>query len=258
MIIKVRRLILGGLSIVALTAAVCAGSQAASANVPGPPSITNGFAPTVQSVAPGQPANFEATAYANVSPSSPHGTVWQVSADRGVTWTTMAAADGAVTDCGVPGESYVCTHLSFTATLAENHNLYRGLWGYLICDPSCHWLTHTSLAAVLFVGTGERTVTITANPADVTVGPGQAARFTAQATGNPAPVVQWYQVLVGSDQFTAVNLPTARARTLVVPAANVVNGTRYEAFFLTWLGAGTPYQSPSSATTTLASLTLTG
>jgi hypothetical protein len=43
----------------------------------------------------------------------------------------------------------------------------------------------------------------------------------------------------------------------VVPAANAANGTRYVAFFLSWLGAGTPYQSPSTATSTLATLTVT-
>jgi hypothetical protein len=242
----------------ALAAGGTLGGDLAGANVPGPPLIFNTESPSVQSVAAGQQAIFQAGASTiGVDFSATHGATWQVSADRGATWTSVAPTAATVTDCAEPGTSDLCSQISFTATLPANHTMYRVVWGFHLCDPTCHWLTHASQAAVLFVGTGERTVTVTKNPADTTVGAGQPARFSAAASGNPAPVVQWYQIPAGSDQASPVALPTARSTTLVVPAANAVTGTRYEAFFVNWLGLGTPYQSPSTAATTLATLTVT-
>ena len=245
-------------SVLALTAGIVLGGDLAGANVPGPPLIWNTQAPTVQSVAAGQTATFQAgAATIGVDFSAAHGATWQRSADRGASWTNLPATGYSVADCAEPGTSDLCSQVSFTATVAVNETLYRVVWGFHLCDPTCHWLTHASQAAVLFVGTGERTVTVTRNPADAAVASGQSARFSAAASGNPAPVVQWYQIPPGSDQASAVALPTARSTTLVVPAADVVDGTRYEAFFVNWLGLGTPYQSASTATTTLATLTLT-
>lgn len=245
-------------SVLALAAGIVVGAEVAGANVPGPPLIFNTEAPAVQSVAAGQTATFQAGASTiGVDFSAVHGATWQRSADRGATWTNLAPPTVAVTDCAEPGTSDLCSQVSFTATVAANDTIYRVVWGFHPCDPTCHWLTHASQAAVLFVGTGERTVTVTKNPADATVAAGQPARFTAAATGNPAPVVQWYQIPGGSDQATAVTLPTARTTTLVVPAASVITGMRYEAYFVNWLGVGTPYQSASTATTTLATVTVT-
>lgn len=245
-------------SVCGLVISLLAGGGLAGANVPGPPVITNVQAPTVQSVGPGQVATFQAIAdETGVDLSAAHGVGWQVSADRGTTWTNLPSSAGTVTDCA-PGTNELCSQFSFTATLPENQTIYRVLWAFYLCQPTCHLLTHASQAAVLFVGTGERTVAVTKNPSDATVAPGQSARFSAAATGNPAPVVQWYQLPLGSDQLAAVTLPTGRSTTLVVPAANAMNGTRYEAYFLNWLGLGTRYQSSSTATTTLATLTVTG
>src|ERR1700722_82110 len=86
--------------------------------------------------------------------------------------------------------------------------------------------------------------TITTNPANVTVAAGATAMFTAAATGNPTPTVQW-QVSAGG-AFT--NVAGATSTTLSVSGATAaMNGNMYQAVFM---------NSAGSATTTAATLTI--
>jgi hypothetical protein len=67
--------------------------------------------------------------------------------------------------------------------------------------------------------------TLTRLPQSVTVYAGQTARFTAAATGNPAPSVQWAIVTSGP---TITNIPGATSPTLTLSNVTYAqNGTQY-------------------------------
>jgi uncharacterized delta-60 repeat protein len=88
---------------------------------------------------------------------------------------------------------------------------------------------------------------VTTNPTSQAVTAGQAATFTAAASGSPTPTVQWYSEAPGASSFTAV--PGATATTLLIPSTTTAqSGTQYEAVFSNGVGA--------PATTTAATLTV--
>jgi len=82
------------------------------------------------------------------------------------------------------------------------------------------------------------------NPLNQTLNAGQLATFTATATGNPTPTVQW-QVSTGGGPFT--NVPGAGSTTLSFTATAAMNGNQYQAVFT---------NSAGSATTSAATLTV--
>ena len=86
---------------------------------------------------------------------------------------------------------------------------------------------------------------ITMSPANVTVAAGATATFTAAATGNPAPTVQW-QVSTAGGAFT--NVAGATSTTLsITGTTTAMNGNKYQAVFTNSVG---------SATTAAATLTV--
>ena len=86
---------------------------------------------------------------------------------------------------------------------------------------------------------------ITMSPASVTVAAGATAIFTAAATGNPTPTVQW-QVSAGGGAFT--NVAGATSTTLsITGTTTAMNGNKYQAVFTNSVG---------SATTAAATLTV--
>jgi hypothetical protein len=87
---------------------------------------------------------------------------------------------------------------------------------------------------------------ITANPMSVTVTAGTAAQFTAAATGQPAPTVQWQLSTNGGGTFA--NVVGATSPMLSVVGTTVAaSGSQYRAVFTNASG---------SATTTAATLTV--
>ena len=70
-------------------------------------------------------------------------------------------------------------------------------------------------------------VTITGHPADVTVNLGTTATFTAAATGEPVPSVQWQVLQAG----TWTDLAGAESTTLSVAATLARHGSQYRAVF---------------------------
>ncbi len=86
-------------------------------------------------------------------------------------------------------------------------------------------------------------ISITMAPSNDTVTAGATAIFTAAATGNPAPTVQWYDSTDNGATFTALSGDTSTTLNFATTAAN--NGTLYEAVFTNSIG---------SATTTAAKL----
>jgi hypothetical protein len=89
--------------------------------------------------------------------------------------------------------------------------------------------------------------TITQQPTNQTVAAGGAATFTASASGNPAPTVQW-QVSVSGGAFSDITGATSTTLTLS-PVTLAQNGSQYHAVFT---------NSVASVNSNSATLTVTG
>jgi hypothetical protein len=100
------------------------------------------------------------------------------------------------------------------------------------------------------MATGSATATVntppsvTLNPVDQTIG-GGSVTFTAAASGNPTPTVQWQVSTNGGATFT--NIPGATSTSLTFTAGPTQSGSKYRAVFT---------NQCNSATTTAATLTL--
>ena len=101
----------------------------------------------------------------------------------------------------------------------------------------------TTAAATLTVQYGP---TVTRNPSSTTVNAGQTATFTAAATGNPAPTVQWQVSTNGGSTYSNISGATSTTLTLTSTTAGQ-NGYLYRAVFTNSVG---------SVTTTAATLTV--
>ena len=87
---------------------------------------------------------------------------------------------------------------------------------------------------------------VSSNPVNQTINAGQSVSFTAAATGNPAPTVQWQVSTNGGTTFTNIAGATGTTLTLTNVTA-VMNANRYRAVFTNSVG---------TATTTAATLTV--
>ncbi len=185
--------------------------------------LTVDFAPTVttnpvnQSVISGSTATFTAAASGNPTPT----VQWQVSTDGGATFTNVSGATS--------------TTLSFAASTTQNGNQYRAVFSNSVG-------TATTSAATLTVGS---IPVISASPVSTTVNAGATATFTAAASGNPAPTVQWQLSIDGGATYSNVSGTTST--TLNFTATSNQNGNKYKAVFTNTNG---------SATTATATLTV--
>jgi hypothetical protein len=90
--------------------------------------------------------------------------------------------------------------------------------------------------------------TVTTNPVNQSITVGTNATFTAAASGNPSPTIQWQVSTNGGATFT--NIVGATTTTLLLTAVPITsNGNQYRAVFTNSVG---------SATTTAATLTVNG
>jgi hypothetical protein len=101
----------------------------------------------------------------------------------------------------------------------------------------------TTTAATLTVNFAP---TITTNPVNQSVTAGSNVSFTAAASGNPTPTVQWQVSIDGGANFS--NVSGAMSTTLSFTTSSGQNGNQYRAVFTNTVG---------SATTTAAALTVT-
>ena len=92
---------------------------------------------------------------------------------------------------------------------------------------------------------------------------GQTATFTAAASGNPTPTVQWQSAPSGSSTFT--NISGATSTTLTVASTTAAqNGNQYRAVFTNSVGSATTstatltVQFAPTVTTNPATSTVTG
>ncbi len=186
-----------------------------SATAPAAPSSTTTSAPPATSepmvtadpvsetVAPGAGASFTASASGSPAPT----VQWLVSSDGGTTWSpdTDPSATSAT--------------LSFTASASETGNEYEAVFTNSAGSA-------TTTAATLTVSGAAPQVTT--QPSDVTVPSDTTATFTAAASGNPAPTVQW-QVSIDGGSWTDVS--RADSDTYSFTASSGENGYQYRAVF---------------------------
>jgi hypothetical protein len=187
------------------------------------PAITVG--PSDQSAQAGSGVSFTAVATGNPTPS----VQWQVSTDGGSTWSDISGADGS---------SY-----SFTATIDENDYQYRAVVSNFVGPPV------PTAAATLTVTLAASAPLITSQPTNQAVVSGHAATFSASASGNPSPTVQWQVSTDSGATWGAVAGGTSS--TLSFTAAADENGYQYRAVFTNVFS-----NSQNSATTSAATLTV--
>jgi uncharacterized protein DUF4038/collagenase-like protein with putative collagen-binding domain/immunoglobulin I-set domain protein len=184
----------------------CAGTTQGYSNntPPGAPSITT------------QPANQTAGVGANVTfiaaaSGTPTPTVqWQVSTDGGATFSNLTGATS--------------TTLTFATTTSQNGYQYRAVFTNTAGSA-------TTTAATLAV---DFAPTVTTNPASQSVTNNSSVGFTAAATGNPAPTVQWQVSTNGGSTFS--NVSAATSTTLTFTATTSQNGNQYRAVFTNSVG----------------------
>ncbi len=191
-------------------------SEAATLTVQNPPAVTR--QPASVSVNEGQSAHFEAVASGFPTPT----VQWEISADRGGTWS---AVEGATSD-----------QLAIASTrLSEDGDMYRARFQNAAGSA-------TSLAATLSVHAAP---VVTHQPVGVTIERGESATFEATAAGFPTPTEQWE---VSTDEgSTWSQVANATTSQLTIQAAQASqDGNEYRAVF-----------SNSGGTTASAAATLT-
>ena len=180
------------------------------------PNVT--LQPVSQTIAVGGTATFTAAASGNPVPT----VQWQLSTNGGATFANIAGATS--------------TTLSFVANAGNDNNRYRAVFTNNVG-------TDTTQSATLTVNTAP---IVTTNPLDDSIPAGSTTIFSAAATGNPVPTVQWQLSADGGATFS--NVSGATSTSLVVSSVTASqNGNQYRAVFTNIAG---------TATTTVATLTV--
>ncbi len=170
--------------------------------------------PTDQSVEAHQDATFTADASGNPTPS----VQWQLSTDGGSSWVNIAAATS--------------TSYTFMVNANDNNYEYRAVF--------------TNVAGSIPTNAATLTVpivpVITTQPTNQSAQGDQDATFTAEASGNPTPSVQWQLSTDGGGSWSNIAGATSTSYTYMVNAND--NGYEYRAVFTNVVGS-----IPTSAAT---------
>ncbi|MHB1132693.1 MAG: immunoglobulin domain-containing protein [Chloroflexota bacterium] len=162
--------------------------------------------PQSQTVTAGQTATFTTAASGTPAPS----VQWQVG--TGTSWLDLPGANGLT--------------LSFTTEAADDGQQYRASFTNSAGGPVY------SDAATLTV---HYAPAVTSDPTNQTVSEGQNASFTATASGNPTPVVQWQVLSVGGSW---ADIAGATSTTLTLSSVTAdQSGTQYQAVFSNGVGS---------------------
>lgn len=144
----------------------------------------------------GQPASFTVTLTGTPAPTL----VWQSSTD-GVTWADIGGQTSSTltlptVSVGISGTQYRAVATNPTGTVF-------------------------SAPGILTVRGSPVAPVIETQPSDLTVGAGSIARFAVEASGTPAPALQWQVSLDGGVTFT--NITGATAAELSLPAVTMAD-----------------------------------
>ncbi len=183
--------------------------------------------PTNQTVTEGQTAIFTAAASGKETPT----VQWQVSTDGGQTFSNITNNFSATTP------TLILSGVTFAQNGSEFQAVFTNSAG-----------TVTTKAATLQVNT---VPVVTLNPVSQTALVGSSATFSAAATSQPGPTVQWQVSSDGGKTFN--NVPGAIGTVLTVPANSSANGTLYRAVFTNVAGSAITMNATltvTSATTT--------
>jgi hypothetical protein len=185
--------------LVATNSSSTATSNPAGLTVISPPQVTG--QPADQTVASGQNASFTATSGGSASTVQ-----WQVRPDAASAWTDLAGQTSGT--------------LTFPVLYADSGTSYRAVFSNSAGSA-------TSSPAIVTVSAAAPSI-VTA-PSDQTVLSGQTATFTAAASGDPTPTVQWQRSTDSGSTFA--DLPGETAATLAVVTTYADNGFTYRAVF---------------------------
>jgi hypothetical protein len=174
----------------------------------GPVMVTQ---PSPETVASGSTASFTASASGSPAPT----VQWQQSTN-GITWVAMSG------DTSVP--------LVFTASVGEDGDQYRAVFSNTAGSV-------TSNAATLTVTAPSQTPSITSQPSNDAVDAGDAASFTAAASGTPTPTVQWLVSVNGGQSWTTISGATSTTYEFTSSASQEAD--EYEATFSNGVGNAT-------------------
>jgi hypothetical protein len=192
-------------------------SGSATLTIRAAPSIL--IAPVSQTVTAGSAVTFTASASGFPTPT----VQWQLSTNNGSTWSNITGA----------------TSISYTiSATTAGQNGYRYRAAFTNSAGSA-----TTASATLTV---QYAPSVTTSPRSATVNAGQSVTFTAAATGNPSPSVQWQLSTDGGSTWSNISGATSTSYTISSTMASQ-NGYRYRAVFSNSIG---------TATTAAATLTI--
>jgi hypothetical protein len=193
------------------------------------PAVTGN--PTPQTVTAGQTATFTASASGTPTPM----VQWQVNSGGG--WSNITDNSTATTD--------TLTLSNVTADMDGWE--YQAVFSNGVGNPAA------TNAATLTVNSAP---TISSSPSNAMVTAGQTATFTAAASGNPMPTVQW-QVSTDSGKTFSTITDNSTATTETLTLSNVttaMSGWEYQAVFSN--GVGDPVTTSAAMLTVNPAITL--
>ncbi|MBL8210917.1 MAG: hypothetical protein JNK87_09405 [Bryobacterales bacterium] len=163
----------------------------------------------------------------------------------GNTLTVSVTGNGSVTDSnGLFNCASQCTALYQGSTtlipVPAQGQVFQSWGGACSGSGNCTVSLASGAATVTATFIAATAPTVTTNPQPVTVTAPNTATFTAAATGNPAPTVQWQVSTNGGGSFT--DIPGATSTTLAFATQASQNGNRFRAMF-----SNTGGTAPSSA-----------
>ncbi len=183
-------------------------SEAATLHIVDPPHID--IQPLSTTVTEGQTAEFHSTAHGNPAPT----VQWELSTNGGGTYA--------------PIEGATATTLAFTATPEQDGYRYRAVWTNIAGS------TNSSAATLTVQGVPK----ILEQPEDEVVTVGGSVTFEAQATGKPAPGVQWELSTNGGTSYAPIGGATSTTFT-IASAQLSESGRLYRAVFKNMAGTAT-------------------
>jgi hypothetical protein len=176
------------------------------------PSITS--EPASETVAAGASAAFTAAA----SGTPPPAVQWQQSTNGGTTWSSITGA--------------TATSYSFTAASAENGYEYRAVFSNGVGSPAS---TNAATLGVTAPQPSGAAPSITTQPANQVVLTGNLGTFTAAASGDPTPSVQWQLSANGGTTWSSI--AGATSTTYSFATSTTESGYEYRAVFSNGVGS---------------------